>query len=116
MKSITLTMKRHRNLFRRLLTMEHCQIQFLRAEQSRAEQSRFALTEQSVNQEKKRLQTVSRQDMTQESAACGQMETWLLKDMGETAEKQIDVAVTLRARDYKGLDNYGSNGVIEWKN
>lgn len=83
---------------------------------SRAEQSRFALTEQSVNQEKKRLQTVSRQDMTQESAACGQMETWLLKDMGETAEKQIDVAVTLRARDYKGLDNYGSNGVIEWKN
>ena len=37
----------------------------------------------------------------------------MLKDMGETAEKQIDVAVTLRARDYKGLDNYGSNGVIE---
>ena len=35
---------------------------------------------------------------------------------GETADKQIDVAVTLRARDYKGLDNYGSNGVIEWKN
>lgn len=46
---------------------------------------------------------------------CGQMETWLLKDMGETVDKQIDVAVTLRARDYKGLDNYGSNGVIEWK-
>ena len=41
------------------------------------------------------------------------METWLLKDMGETAGKPIDVAVTLRARDYKGLDNYGSNGVIE---
>lgn len=35
--------------------------------------------------------------------------------MGKTADKQIDVAVTLRARDYKGLDNYGSNGVIEWK-
>ena len=31
------------------------------------------------------------------------------------AEKPIDVAVTLMARDYKGLDNYGSNGVIEWK-
>lgn len=44
---------------------------------------------------------------------CGQIETWLLKDMGETADKHIDVAVTLRARDYKGLDNYGSNGVIE---
>ena len=27
-----------------------------------------------------------------------------------------EIAVTLRARDYKGLDNYGSNGVIEWKN
>ena len=37
----------------------------------------------------------------------------MLKDMGETAGKPIDVAVTLRARDYKGLDNYGSNGVIE---
>ncbi len=43
----------------------------------------------------------------------GQIETWLLKDMGDTADKHIDVAVTLRARDYKGLDNYGSNGVIE---
>ena len=53
--------------------------------------------------------------MTAEYQTCGQMETWLLKDMGETADKQIDVAVTLRARDYKGLDNYGSNGVIEWK-
>lgn len=60
--------------------------------------------------------TVSRQDMTAEYQTCGQMETWLLKDMGETAGKPIDVAVTLRARDYKGLDNYGSNGVIEWKN
>ena len=58
----------------------------------------------------------TRQDMTAEYQTCGQMETWLLKDMGETADKQIDVAVTLRARDYKGLDNYGSNGVIEWKN
>ena len=51
--------------------------------------------------------------MTAEYQTCGQMETWLLKDMGETAGKPIDVAVTLRARDYKGLDNYGSNGVIE---
>lgn len=76
---------------------------------------RLALTEQSISHSKERLQTVSRQDMTAESQTCGQMETWLLKDMGETADKQIDVAVTLRARDYKGLDNYGSNGVIEWK-
>ena len=39
--------------------------------------------------------------MTAEYQTCGQMETWLLKDMGKTADKQIDVAVTLRARDYK---------------
>ena len=86
-----------------------------RAEQSRAEQSRLALTEQSISRSKEKSQTVSKQDMTAEYQTCGQMETWLLKDMGETADKQIDVAVTLRARDYKGLDNYGSNGVIEWK-
>lgn len=54
--------------------------------------------------------------MTAESQTNSKLETWLLKDMGGTVEKQIDVAVTLRARDYKGLDNYGSNGVIEWKN
>ena len=42
--------------------------------------------------------------------------TLIVFGMGKTADKQIDVAVTLRARDYKGLDNYGSNGVIEWKN
>lgn len=77
---------------------------------------RLALTEQSISHSREKLQTVSRQDMTAEYQTCGQMETWLLKDMGEKADKPIDVAVTLRARDYKGLDNYGSNGVIEWKN
>ena len=82
---------------------------------SRAEQSRLALTEQFVNREEEKLQTASRQDMTQESATCGQMETVLLKDQGATLDKQIYIATTLRARDYKGFDNYGSNGVIEWK-
>jgi hypothetical protein len=43
------------------------------------------------------------------------METVLLKDQEATLDKQIDIATTLRARDYKGFDNYGSNGVIEWK-
>lgn len=73
------------------------------------------MTEQYANQEEERSQTVSRQDMTQESAICGQMETVLLKDQGAALDKQIDIATTLRARDYKGFDNYGSNGVIEWK-
>ena len=52
--------------------------------------------------------------MTAEYQACGQTETWLLKDMGETADKPIDVAVTLMARDYKGFGNQSMNGVIEW--
>ena len=86
-----------------------------RAEQSRAEQSRLALTEQSAIHSEETLQTASRQDMTAESQTNSKSETWLLKNRGELAEKPIDVAVTLMARDYKGLDNYGSNGVIEWK-
>ena len=86
-----------------------------RAEQSRAEQSRLALTEQSAIHSEETLQTASRQDMTAESQTNSKSETWLLKNRGEVAEKPIDVAVTLMARDYKGLDNYGSNGGIEWK-
>ena len=90
-----------------------------RAEQSRAEKSRLALTEQSTNHSKERLQTVSRQDMTLESQTCGRTETLLLKgmidkDIEPTASK-IDVSATIMARDYKGLNNYGTNGVIEWK-
>lgn len=73
------------------------------------------MTEQSISHNREKLQTASRQDMTAESQTNSKSETWLLKNMGEVAEKPIDVAVTLMARDYKGLDNYGSNGVIEWK-
>lgn len=76
---------------------------------------RHALTEQSAIHSEETLQTASRQDMTAESQTNSKSETWLLKNSGEVAEKPIDVAVTLMARDYKGLDNYGSNGVIEWK-
>lgn len=73
------------------------------------------MTEQSISHSRKKLRTASRQDMTAESQINSRSETWLLKNRGEVAEKPIDVAVTLMARDYKGLDNYGSNGVIEWK-
>lgn len=82
---------------------------------SRAEQSRLSSTEQSASLEKEMLQTALRQDTMQESVTCGQTATVLLKDQGATLDKQIDIATTLRARDYKGFDNYGSNGVIEWK-
>lgn len=55
--------------------------------------------------------------MTQESQTCGQTETVLLKGMVdkqlEPQAQKIDVSSTLMSRDYKGLNNYGTNGVIE---
>ena len=86
-----------------------------RAEQSRAEQSRLALTEQLINHNEERLQTVSRQDMTQELVTCGQTETVLLKNQCNDFERHTDIATTLMARDYKGFGNQSMNGVIEWK-
>ena len=81
---------------------------------SRAEQSRLALTEQSVNREEEKLQTVSRRDMTLELAICSRMETVLLNNI--RIDRKTDVACTLMARDYKGYGNkQNGNGVIEWK-
>ena len=77
-------------------------------------QTDVALTEQSVNQKKEKLQTVSRQDMTQELAICGQTETVLLKNQCNDFERHTDIATTLMARDYKGFGNQSMNGVIEW--
>lgn len=37
----------------------------------------------------------------------------IVKEQGKTFGKDIDVAATLLARDYKGLNNRGSNAVIE---
>lgn len=77
-------------------------------------QTGVALTEQSVSQQKEKLQTVSRQDMTQESVICGQTETVLLKNQCNDFERHTDIATTLMARDYKGFGNQSMNGVIEW--
>ena len=50
-----------------------------------------------------------------------QREAVLLKNMGSSDESRepdankAQVAATLLSRDYKGLSNYSSNGVIEWK-
>lgn len=77
------------------------------------------MTEQSINRNEEKLQTASKQDMTQESQTCGRTETLLLKGMVdkdiEPTASVIDVSTTIMARDYKGLNNYGTNGVIEWK-
>ena len=55
----------------------------------------------------------------QESVISKQTEPVLLKGMVDenlepSATKQ-NIASTLLARDYKGLNNFGTNGVIEWK-
>ena len=77
-------------------------------------QTDVALTEQSANQQKEKSQTVSRQDMTQESATCGRTETVLLKNQCNDFERHTDIATTLMARDYKGFGNQSMNGVIKW--
>ena len=51
-------------------------------------------------------------DLIKNNELPGEKSTCVLKDMGESFGRYTDTAVTLRARDYKGLDNYGSNGVI----
>ena len=76
-------------------------------------QTGVALTEQSASQPKEKLQTVSRQDMTQESVTCGRTETVLLKNQCNDFERHTDIATTLMARDYKGFGNQSMNGVIE---
>ncbi len=78
-------------------------------------ESRLALTEQSISHSRKKLRTALRQGTTAESQTCGQTETLLLKNQATQIEKQIDIATTLMARDYKGFGNQSMNGVIEWK-
>lgn len=76
-----------------------------------------ALTSQLTSQESSKKQTALKQDTMTESQTCKQMEPVLLSGMPSNSWKpginKIDVACTLCARDYKGLNNYGSNGVIE---
>ena len=86
-----------------------------RAEQSRAEQSRLALTSQLTTQDELNKQIALRPDTMQESVISKQTEPVLLKEQGRELEKFTDIASTLMARDYKGFGNQGMNGVIEWK-
>lgn len=52
-----------------------------------------------------------------EFQTCGQTETLLLRGMAskkyEPYAEKVDISTTLCARDYKGLNNFGQNGVIE---
>lgn len=48
-----------------------------------------------------------------------EVKTCVLKNMIDKKKEPTldfqDVGVTILARNYKGLNNYGSNGVLEWK-
>ena len=68
------------------------------------------MTEQSVNQLKEKSQTVSRQDMTQESVTCGQTENLLQKVCIDTSMSGLEdgairtytkTAPSITAREYK---------------
>ena len=78
--------------------------------ESRAEQSRLALTEQYVNRNQEKLQTASRQDMTAESQTNSKSETWLQKICIDTSMSGLedgairtyrDTAPSITAREYK---------------
>jgi len=62
---------------------------------------------------KSESQTVSKQDMTRESATYRQTEAVLLTEQGSRFERRTDIATCLMARDYKGFGNQEANGVIE---
>ena len=90
--------------------MVHYQIQSLRAEHSRAEQSRLALTEQSINRSEEKLQTVSRQDVMPEFQTRSQTETLSQKICIDTSMSGLDggdirtyteAAPSITAREYK---------------
>lgn len=89
-----------------------------RATSNRTEQNYGRLTEVSTIQKLSRLQTVSRHDMTPESATCSRTETVLLRGIiGNSIPPSViktDVACTVVANNYKGISNFGDNGVLEW--
>ena len=88
--------------------MVHYRIQSLRAEQSRAEQSRLALTEQSISHSRERLQTAYQQGTITEFQNAEKLETSLSRMNAMLNYNHVnkignDVAKTLCARDYKGF-------------
>lgn len=80
-----------------------------------SKQASKGVTYRPIIQESSSRQTVSKQDMTQESQTCKQTEPVLLKSQGSEFEKFTDTATTLMARDFKGFGNQSMTGVIEWE-
>ena len=86
-------------------------------------QTDVALTEQSVNQQKEKLQTAYQQGTITEFQNAEKLETSLSRMNAMLNYNHVnkignDVAKTLCARDYKGFGTGFDtmNGVIEWKN
>ena len=77
------------------------------------------MTLQSYDLEELKSQTVSRQGTTREFQTKAQRETALFYGFSslkcEVDLELAEIAVCLTARDYKGFQNRGSNGVFEWK-
>ena len=82
----------------------------------RTEQAYSPLIYVSRSLEQSKSQIASRQDMTQVSVTCKQMEAVLLSNQGSRFEKKTDIATCLMARDFKGIGNQQANGVIEIEN
>lgn len=83
---------------------------------------KLALTEQSISRNEEKLQTASRQDMTQESQTCGQKETVLLKavDLSINNPKEKIIANCILShisKDGNAIGKYASlnTGVVECK-
>ena len=98
------------------LIAELIQTGVLPTEQNRTEQRAEPLTLRQVVQEKSTSCHVSRQDMTQESASTDSKEAVYL-NYKRIAKRNVEVATTLCARDYKGFGTGFNvmNGVIEWQ-
>lgn len=80
------------------------------------------MTEQSINRNEEKLQTASKQDMTQESQTCGQWETVLLKavDLSINNPKEKIIANCILShisKDGNVIGKYASlnTGVVECK-
>ena len=83
-------------------------------EQNRTEQNR---TEQNRTEQNRTEQNRTEQNRTEQNrTACAQLTVCVKNMIDKNAKpeaKAIDVATTLMARDYKGMNNYGANGVIQ---
>jgi len=49
-----------------------------------------------------------------ESVTIRKQETWVFAECAKIANRKVNIAICLLARDYKGFGNQEMNGVIEY--